>query len=108
MEAYGIGVRGGALTPQMKDEEHFRNALELPDAEEAVMDAWDEDGGARRPITLKSQEAFEEEQNQIVDEDAQEDEQQDEQEEELVMFFIFLQPFTYLYTLCYLCSSFCF
>ena len=50
-----------------KDEEYFRKTLELPEAEEAVKNAWDDDGSARRPITLKSQDAFEEEQNQIIE-----------------------------------------
>ena len=65
IEAYGIGVRGGTITPQENDEEYFRKTLDLPEPNEAVKNAWAEDGGARRPITLKSQDAFEEEQNQI-------------------------------------------
>lgn len=69
IEAYGIGVRGGSITPQEADEEYFRKTLDLPEPNEAVKSAWDEDGGARRPITLKSQDAFEEEQSSIVSED---------------------------------------
>ena len=68
IEAYGIGVRGGSITPQEADEEYFRKTLDLPEPNEAVKSAWDEDGGARRPITLKSQDAFEE-QSSVVTED---------------------------------------
>ena len=79
IEAYGIGVRGGSITPQEKDEEYFRSSLNLPEPNEAIKNAWEEDGGARRPITLKSQEAFEEEQNQISEDT---DETLEESEEE--------------------------
>lgn len=65
LDAYGSGVRGGSITPQLKDEEHIREILNLPKAEKPVLDAWTEDGGARRPVTLKSQEAFESEQTEI-------------------------------------------
>ena len=70
IEAYGIGVRGGTITPQEDDEEYFRNLLGLPQPTQPIKSAWEEDGGARRPITLKSQDAFEEEQNQIVDDES--------------------------------------
>ena len=30
IEAYGIGVRGGTITPQEDDEKYFRESLELP------------------------------------------------------------------------------
>ena len=68
MDAYGVGVRGGTITPQQSDENHFRGLLGLPPVEQPVLDAWEADGGARRPITLKSQDAFEAEENEIVDE----------------------------------------
>ena len=67
IEAYGIGVRGGTITPQEDDEKYFRESLELPNPNPAVQEAWQQDGGARRPVTLKSQDAFKEEQNQIVE-----------------------------------------
>ena len=53
--------------------------MNLPEPNEAIKNAWEEDGGARRPITLKSQEAFEEEQNQISEDT---DETLEESEEE--------------------------
>lgn len=81
IEAYGIGVRGGSITPQESDEEYFRKSLELPEANDAVKNAWGQDGGARRPVTLKSQDAFEEEQNQIKDEQDSDTEEVPEAEE---------------------------
>ena len=53
-EAYGIGVRSGAITPQREDEEHFRAVSGLPAGGEDVNKAWSEDEGIRRPTTLKS------------------------------------------------------
>jgi phage portal protein, lambda family len=52
--AYGVGVRAGALTPQTDDEEDFRKALALPGMSEDAKRAWSEDKGVRRPITLVS------------------------------------------------------
>ena len=74
IDAYGAGVRGGSITPQEDDENHFRNLLGLPVSTQPVQDAWEKDGGARRPITLKSQEGFEEQENIDEDEDEDEDE----------------------------------
>jgi len=58
LEIYGAGVRSGSITPQLEDENHFREKLGLPLVTDPVTDAWEADGGARRPITLKSQEGF--------------------------------------------------
>lgn len=63
MDAYGGGVRAGALTPQQPDEAHFRKALGLPALEKDVKDAWASDGGVRRPVTLKSQKLVEAEED---------------------------------------------
>lgn len=51
MDAYGVGVRAGALTPQIDDERKFRASLDLPDLSEDVEDVW-ADEPTRRPITL--------------------------------------------------------
>jgi hypothetical protein len=54
MNAYGIGVRAGAITPQIMDEESFRNDLSLPAMGPDAKEAWVDDDGVRRPITLAS------------------------------------------------------
>lgn len=75
MDAYGVGVRAGSITPQIEDENYFRSQLGLEPIKEPVQEAWVSDGGTRRPITLKSQEGFEEqegidaEENEVSDEE---------------------------------------
>ena len=51
-DAYGVGVRAGALTPQTEDERHFREAAGLPAPGSAVGSLWNDQGGIRQPITL--------------------------------------------------------
>jgi lambda family phage portal protein len=53
-ENYGTAVRAGAITPQVQDEEDFRVRMGLPAVSDDARNAWEEDGGARRPITLQS------------------------------------------------------
>lgn len=55
LNSYGIATRAGAVTPQRQDEEFFRKSLKLPDMSQDSESAWADDGGIRRPITLKSQ-----------------------------------------------------
>lgn len=52
VDAFGVAVRAGVITPTLDDEEHFRQQLGLA-TPAVVKEAWDEDGGFRRPITLK-------------------------------------------------------
>lgn len=52
LDAYGVGVRAGAITPTMDDEVFFRRAAGWPDLTAPIKRAWDQDEGARRPITL--------------------------------------------------------
>lgn len=52
LDAYGVGVRAGTITPTDKDEEYFRGLAQFPEMSDAVIAAWKEDGGFRRPITL--------------------------------------------------------
>ncbi len=52
LDAYGVGVRAGAITPSDADEEAFRAEVGLPAMTPAVRGAWKEDQGYRRPITL--------------------------------------------------------
>ena len=54
-EAYGIGVRAGSITPNLGDEQVLRERFGLPAPDDAVVQAWEKDGGARSPITLASQ-----------------------------------------------------
>ena len=53
-DSYGIGVRAGSITPQISDEESFRAEAGLPQLSKEARDAWGDDGGFRRPITLQS------------------------------------------------------
>jgi hypothetical protein len=53
MDTYGIGVRAGAITPTAEDEKFFRAQTGLPLLTSEAKEAWKEDGGVRRPITLQ-------------------------------------------------------
>lgn len=53
--AYGVGIRAGAITAQVSDETFFRTLAGLPEMSQEVADTWAEEG-VRRPITLKSTE----------------------------------------------------
>lgn len=48
-------MRSGAITPQTKDEEKFREDAGLEAMTPEALEAWKKDGGVRRPVTLKSQ-----------------------------------------------------
>jgi len=52
IDAYGVAVRAGAITPTIEDEEAFRAEAGFPALSEPARSAWREDGGFRRPITL--------------------------------------------------------
>ena len=67
-DTYGVCVRAGMITAQKNDEENFRKKAGLPDMSPEAVDAWKEDGGIRRPITLQSQTAFEASQENIEQE----------------------------------------
>lgn len=56
LDAYGTGVRAGVITPTLEDEKLMRKLAELPEATSDVVNLWTEDGGVRRPITLKYEE----------------------------------------------------
>ena len=53
-DSYGVAVRAGSITPQKSDEDAFRAEAGLPEMSDSVTDAWVQDGGYRRPITLRS------------------------------------------------------
>ena len=60
IDAYGVGVRAGAYTPQKEDEGFFRKLLNLPLLSQNANKAWDEVGGVKQPITLQNQDKFDE------------------------------------------------
>ena len=64
-ETYGVGVRSGMVTAQKKDEQDFRVKAGLSKMSGEAEDAWKQDGGIRRPVTLQSQSAFEATQDQL-------------------------------------------
>jgi lambda family phage portal protein len=53
IDAYGAAVRAGSITPTLDDENMFRQIAGLPAATADVIALWKEDGGVRRPVTLK-------------------------------------------------------
>lgn len=53
LDAYGVGVRAGVLTPCIDDENAFREMLGLDPAPAAVSKAWEDQGGIRIPVTLQ-------------------------------------------------------
>lgn len=55
LDAYGVGVRAGVLTPNAEDEKFFRAKFGLPVMSADVLAAWQKDGNVRKPITLASQ-----------------------------------------------------
>ena len=52
VDAFGVGVRAGAITPQLADEEELRRRMNLPAMSESAKAAWQKDQGTRRPITI--------------------------------------------------------
>lgn len=52
LEAYGVAVRAGVITPTVDDEEHWRKQIGLPPLPQAVRNAWKKEQDVRRPITL--------------------------------------------------------
>ena len=53
IDAYGIAVRGGVVTPQASDEDYFRKKAGLPPMSPEAQSAWSEENlKVRRPITL--------------------------------------------------------
>jgi hypothetical protein len=57
-DAYGVAVRAGCITPQTVDEASFRDEAGLPEMSKEAKQAWVDDKGIRRPITLQGQGAF--------------------------------------------------
>lgn len=55
IDAYGIAVRAGAITPNRDDEEYLRKKHSLPPINKAVEREWKKQGGARAPITIQDE-----------------------------------------------------
>lgn len=53
LDAYGVGVRAGVLTPCLQDENAFRAMIGLLDAPAEVVAQWDATNGIRLPVTLQ-------------------------------------------------------
>ena len=53
LDAYGVGVRAGVITPCLDDENAFREMLGLDPAQSVVAEAWEDQGGVRTPVTLQ-------------------------------------------------------
>ena len=53
LDAYGVGVRAGVLTPCLDDENAFRAMMGLVGAPQEVVSQWASTKGVRMPITLQ-------------------------------------------------------
>lgn len=74
IDAYGVGVRAGAHTPQTADEQFFRVLQGLPPMSKQVEDAWQSVGGIKQPITLQTNDTFD---GDVLD-DSKEDDSKDD------------------------------
>lgn len=61
VDLIGVGVRAGVITPTKTLEEYVRNLVKVPEMAEEAIQAWEDDGNVRRPITLKGQDELEDE-----------------------------------------------
>lgn len=59
IDAYGVAVRAGVITPTEDDEDYFRAEADLPAMSQAAKESWRKDQGTRRPITLVNAQAHE-------------------------------------------------
>ena len=57
IEAVGVAVRAGVLTPSLDDEIYIRKYFGLPDVNADVIADWKKTEGARSPITIAAAEA---------------------------------------------------
>ncbi len=52
IDAYGVAVRAGLVTPQTADEEYFRSIIGLPEMSGDAREDWAKTDNIRKPITL--------------------------------------------------------
>lgn len=57
MDAYGVAVRAGVITPQIEDELNIRELFSLPAMSPNVVNLWNESNGVRLPVTLQQDNA---------------------------------------------------
>ena len=55
IDAYGVGVRAGAITPQSQDEAFIRSKFGLPEMSPQIVSAWADAGNVKQPITLATE-----------------------------------------------------
>lgn len=53
IDAYGVAVRAGLLTPCLQDENAFRKMLGLEEAPPEVVRSWASTSGVRMPVTIQ-------------------------------------------------------
>ena len=53
LDAYGVGVRAGVITPCLQDENEFRKLLGLQQAPPEVQADWTAGKGVRKPVTIQ-------------------------------------------------------
>lgn len=53
LDAYGVAVRAGVVTPQTADEEYMRRIMDLPAMSDGVRADWAKTDGVRHPLTIK-------------------------------------------------------
>ncbi len=56
IDAYGVAVRAGLVTPQVSDEVYFRDIIGLPGMSKDVIEDWAKTDNIRKPITLAGSE----------------------------------------------------
>jgi len=77
VDAYGVCVRAGCLTPCLNDEVFIREFFGLPPPPAEVVKEWSENP-TRKPLTLKQAELIEEDTQQgVSSEDKDEDKDED-------------------------------
>lgn len=53
LDTYGVAVRAGVITPNAKDEDHWRAELGLPETPPEVTKSWTSRGGVVQPVTIQ-------------------------------------------------------
>ena len=55
LDAYGVAVRAGVITPCIEDEKEMRKRFGLPDMSPAIVANWKLTDNIRRPITIQEE-----------------------------------------------------